>query len=80
MLRIKAVDHGSPPQENTQEYRIAVQDVNEFQPQFVKQKYEFSVKGNATNGTKIGTVRLSGNALCRVMDNFFLFWASCSII
>ena len=57
VLRIKAADHGSPPQETTQEYRIAVQDVNEFHPQFVKQEYEFSVKGNATNGTKLGTVR-----------------------
>ena len=69
MLRIKAVDHGSPPQESTQEYRIAVQDVNEFLPQFVKQKYEFSVKGNATNGTKIGTVRFSSNAFYRMGIN-----------
>ena len=58
VLTIMAADHGSPPQQSTQEYRIAVQDVNEYWPQFVKQKYEFSVKGNASVGTRIGTVSL----------------------
>lgn len=57
VLRIMAADHGTPPQRSNQEYRIAVQDVNEFQPQFVRKSYEFSVRGNATIGTKVGSVR-----------------------
>ena len=56
VLRIMAADHGSPPQLSKLEYRIAVQDINEFWPQFVQQSYAFSVRANATTGTKIGTV------------------------
>ena len=58
VLRILAVDHGKPPLSSTQEYRIAVQDVNDHFPQFVQQKYQFAVKGSAKIGTKIGTVSI----------------------
>eukprot|EP00795_Rhopilema_esculentum_P000945 gene945-10708_t len=59
VLRIMAVDHGTPPQSSTQEYRIAVQDVNEFRPEFFNKSYRFSIKGSVKSGTKIGTVRAS---------------------
>eukprot|EP00794_Sanderia_malayensis_P007199 gene7199-8005_t len=55
-LRILAVDHGTPPLSSSFEYRIAVKDVNEYSPQFTKNRFEFNIRANATIGTIIGQV------------------------
>ena len=55
-LRILAVDHGNPPLSRSVEYRVAVEDVNEFSPQFVNKDYSFSVRGDVKVGSRIGQV------------------------
>ena len=58
-LLIRAVDHGKPPRNGTFEYRVAVEDVDEFRPVFLNKSYDFEVRGDAKIGQVIGKVSLN---------------------
>lgn len=56
-LLIKAVDAGSPPQDNTVNLTVFIKSVDESEPTFEKSSYEFKdVPGNAKIGYVVGQV------------------------
>lgn len=57
-LSVLAIDNGKPPRSASFEYQITVEDVNEYQPEFLKQTYEFKIPASLKVGSEIGRVRI----------------------
>lgn len=55
-LSVLAIDNGKPPRSASFEYQITVEDVNEYQPEFLKQTYEFKIPASLKVGSEIGRV------------------------
>ena len=56
-----AQDCGRPSRSASFEYHIAVLDVNEYRPQFTKNKYYFEIYANETVRSIIGQVKQPDN-------------------
>ena len=55
-LSVLAQDHGTRPNMASFEYRIKVKDVNEYEPTFIRSKYEFQILASLQVGENIGQV------------------------
>ena len=60
-LTVVAQDCGRPSRSASFEYHIAVLDVNEYRPQFTKNKYYFEIYANETVRSIIGQVKQPDN-------------------
>ena len=56
-VAIAMKDRGEPPLSTNISITINVEDVNEFEPEFIKSSYEFTVRGSFTQGDVVGVVK-----------------------
>ena len=68
-LRVLAYDHGTPSQQASMDFEIAVEDVNEYQPVFKEKRYSFDMYGDMQIGSVIGNVSKSLTLSLAVMKS-----------
>ena len=54
---VTAMDRGSPPMVASLTVTVKVEDVNEFDPMFLRDRYEFTIPATTSTGAVVGAVR-----------------------
>ena len=65
-------DRGEPPLSTNVNITISVEDVNEFQPRFIKSSYEFMVRGSFVQGDEVGVVKAEDEDSTSVLTYSFV--------